>query len=91
VRWGSSHARFRRRKGWPRICARGSWRATTWPRWPASSTTTQAAARAGDLGWVHRYNPDLPRFLDRGFLLAPGELAPVVRSTAGFVVLRREK
>lgn len=47
-------------------------------------------ARAGDLGWLHRGNPELPHFMARVFLLRPGELAPLVRCSAGMVLLRRE-
>ena len=46
--------------------------------------------RAGDLGWIHRRNPDLPLFMDRLFLMEPGELVEEpIRTSAGYVILRR--
>jgi hypothetical protein len=47
--------------------------------------------RAGDLGWIHRQNPNLSRHFDTAFLLRPGEVSKLMTSSAGFVILRRER
>lgn len=47
--------------------------------------------RNGDLGWVHRGNPDLPVFMLRLFNAQPGQVQPPEPTSAGYVVLRREQ
>jgi len=47
--------------------------------------------RSGDLGWVHRRSPGLPRFIDRAFLQAVGVTAEPVGTSAGYLILRRER
>ena len=47
--------------------------------------------RSGDLGWIHRENPDMPVFMERLFTKAVGEVQPPQRTTAGYVILVREK
>ena len=47
--------------------------------------------RAGDLGWIHRANPDLPRFMDQLFLVEPGTLLEPISTAAGYVILRRTR
>jgi len=47
--------------------------------------------RAGDLGWIHRDNPDLPYFMDRLFLEPPGWLSEPFPTSAGYVILKRER
>lgn len=46
--------------------------------------------RAGDLGWIHRQNPDLPRFYTKLFLGESGQVHGPILTTAGVVVARRE-
>jgi parvulin-like peptidyl-prolyl isomerase len=46
--------------------------------------------RRGDLGWIHRNNPDLPTFFGRLFLAEPGTLSRSVLTPYGVVVLVRE-
>lgn len=46
--------------------------------------------RRGDLGWIHRSNPDLPTFFGRLFLAKSGTLTESVLTPYGVVVLRRE-
>jgi len=52
---------------------------------------TGGKERGGDLGWIHRHNPDLPRFLEPLFLLPPGSLHGPVATSRGVVVLYREE
>ena len=47
--------------------------------------------RRGDLGWVYRYNPDLPHFMQRLYLIPPGEFLEPIQTPAGYVVVRREE
>ncbi|MFT7485906.1 MAG: parvulin-like peptidyl-prolyl isomerase [Candidatus Paceibacteria bacterium] len=47
--------------------------------------------RSGDLGWVHRQNPDLPAFFGSLFLAQPGTMTQAVLTPVGVVVLIREK
>jgi parvulin-like peptidyl-prolyl isomerase len=47
--------------------------------------------RAGDLGWIHRQNPDLPIFFSGLFVAKPGTMSPAHLTSAGVVVLIREK
>ena len=47
--------------------------------------------RAGNLGWVHRENPDLPHFFSSLFMAKPGTLSPAYLTPAGVVVLQRER
>ncbi len=47
--------------------------------------------RAGDVGWVYRYNPDLPHFLQRLFLQPPGSMLEAIKTPAGYMVVRREQ
>lgn len=47
--------------------------------------------RRGDLGWIHRNQPDLPRFLEEGFRGEIGEPLPPMRTPFGYVVIRRER
>lgn len=49
------------------------------------------AERGGDLGWVRRGTSDMPRFMDRVFLKPKGQLIGPVRTTVGWVLLRRER
>jgi len=46
--------------------------------------------REGDLGWVFRRQPGLPRELQRACLLRAGEIAEPQRTAAGYLLLRRE-
>lgn len=45
--------------------------------------------RAGDLGWLHRRNPNRLRPLDRLFLAEPGRILEPLPSEAGWLVLER--
>jgi parvulin-like peptidyl-prolyl isomerase len=45
--------------------------------------------RAGDLGWLHRENPELPVFMERLFTKPAGQVQPPQRTSAGFVILLR--
>jgi parvulin-like peptidyl-prolyl isomerase len=47
--------------------------------------------RRGDLGWVYRYNPDLPHFMQRLYLIEPGTFLEPIQTPAGYVVVRRER
>lgn len=47
--------------------------------------------RAGELGWIHRGNPDLPQFMEQLFLKPPGWLSEPIVTTAGYVILKRER
>ena len=47
--------------------------------------------RFGDLGWIYRNNPDSPAFLRDLFTKPIGELAPPFETTAGYVLMRRER
>jgi parvulin-like peptidyl-prolyl isomerase len=47
--------------------------------------------REGDLGWIHRRAPDLPRFMDRVFVTQVGDVPPPFDTSAGYVLIRREK
>ncbi|MFT4539966.1 MAG: parvulin-like peptidyl-prolyl isomerase [Planctomycetota bacterium] len=47
--------------------------------------------RSGDLGWIHRENPDLPVFMERLYTIPVGQQQPPQRTSAGFVILVREK
>jgi parvulin-like peptidyl-prolyl isomerase len=47
-------------------------------------------SRAGDLGWIHRQNPDLPAFFSQLFLAEPGTVTQPILTGAGVVVARRE-
>jgi parvulin-like peptidyl-prolyl isomerase len=47
--------------------------------------------RGGDLGWVHRGTPGLSDPVRQAFLLAPGARTPVLRSSAGWVIVRRDR
>lgn len=47
--------------------------------------------REGDLGWVFRRQPGLPRELKRACLLRVGEVAEPQRTAAGYLLLRRER
>ncbi|MFT7668844.1 MAG: parvulin-like peptidyl-prolyl isomerase [Planctomycetota bacterium] len=46
--------------------------------------------RAGDLGWIHRQNPDLPHFFSKLFAAKSGTLSDVYLTSFGVVVLIRE-
>lgn len=48
-------------------------------------------ARSGDLGWVFRRNPDLPVFMSEVFRVAPKTLLDLKETSAGYVLVRREK
>ncbi len=48
-------------------------------------------ARAGDLGWLYRRNPDMPVFMSEAFRVAPNTLLDLKETSAGFVLLRREE
>ncbi len=47
--------------------------------------------RAGDLGWVYRRNPDLPVFMSEVFRVPPQTLLDLVETSAGYVLVRRER
>jgi parvulin-like peptidyl-prolyl isomerase len=47
--------------------------------------------RGGDLGWIHRRAPDLPRFMDRVFVQPLGAVPPPLETSAGYVLVRRER
>jgi peptidyl-prolyl cis-trans isomerase SurA len=47
--------------------------------------------RDGDLGWVHRNQPGLPRELKRACLLRIGDVSEPAPTAAGYLILRREK
>ncbi|MCB9913830.1 MAG: peptidylprolyl isomerase [Planctomycetes bacterium] len=47
--------------------------------------------RAGDLGWLHRYHPDLPSVFQGLFLQPPGTLLEPISTPAGYVIARRER
>jgi parvulin-like peptidyl-prolyl isomerase len=47
--------------------------------------------RAGDLGWLHRETPRMARFLEHLWLQKPGHLFEPIMTTAGWVVMRRER
>ncbi len=47
--------------------------------------------RSGDLGWLHRGNPRMVKFLDRAFTAEPGELLEPIAVNVGWVILRRER
>ncbi|MFN0007485.1 MAG: peptidylprolyl isomerase [Planctomycetota bacterium] len=47
--------------------------------------------REGDLGWVFRNQPGLPRELKRACLLRIGDVAEPQRTAAGYLVVRRER
>jgi parvulin-like peptidyl-prolyl isomerase len=47
--------------------------------------------RAGDLGWVHGFNPSLPGFLEPMFSVEAGFLSEPLEITRGFVLVRRER
>lgn len=49
-----------------------------------------AAERRGDLGWVHRFAPDLPRTFERAFLLRVGEVSTPIPTSTGLLLFRRE-
>lgn len=44
--------------------------------------------RAGDLGWVYRFTPDLPRSVGAGFGMKPGE-SELYDSSLGYVIVKR--
>lgn len=48
-------------------------------------------ARGGDLGWIHRGNPQLPLFMQRLFRAPRGEVQAPLYTSAGYVVLLREE
>lgn len=52
---------------------------------------TGGKEREGDLGWVHRYAPDLAPPLVQCFLLRVGEVSRPIPTPLGYVILRREK
>ena len=47
--------------------------------------------RAGDLGWIHRGNPDLPLFLTLLFNAEPGTVSRPYVTEYGIVLLQRER
>lgn len=47
--------------------------------------------RAGDLGWIHRGNPDLPLFLTLLFNAKPGTVSRPYVTEYGIVLLQRER
>lgn len=47
--------------------------------------------RGGDLGWLHRQNPNLHHFYNKLFLTEPGLLDEPMMTTLGVVVLLRER
>jgi parvulin-like peptidyl-prolyl isomerase len=47
--------------------------------------------RRGDVGWIHRQNPDLPVFYSKLFLVEPGTVSGPILTRAGVVVARRER
>jgi len=47
--------------------------------------------RAGDLGWLHRHSISIPPFLEPVFQLEPGELLEPIHTTAGWLVVRRDR
>lgn len=47
--------------------------------------------RAGDLGWIHRKNPNVHQTVDRLFLVEPGTTLEPVAVSAGWLLLRRER
>jgi len=47
--------------------------------------------RAGDLGWVHRGNPRAAPILEQTFNGEPGQLYDPILTSAGWVILRRER
>jgi len=47
--------------------------------------------RAGDLGWIHRGNPDLPLFLTLLFNAQPGTVSRPYVTEYGIVLLQRER
>lgn len=52
---------------------------------------TGGKQRAGDLGWVHRRTPSLPRFLQLGFLLDAGEYTQPRTTSSGYVLVYRSR
>ncbi len=51
---------------------------------------TGGRERDGDLGWVHRGTPGLSDAVRVATLLAPGQTTPVLRTPAGWVILKRD-
>lgn len=47
--------------------------------------------RRGDLGWIHRRHPGKLHFLDSLYQALPGELLEPLQTSAGWVLLRRER
>lgn len=47
--------------------------------------------RAGDLGWMRRGSPQIPRYLDKVFLEPVGRCIGPLPSTAGWLIARRER
>ena len=47
--------------------------------------------RAGDLGWIHRENPELPVFMERLFTTTVGQVQAPQHTSAGYVILVRDR
>ena len=47
--------------------------------------------REGDLGWVFRGQPGLPKELKRACLLRVGDVAEPQKTAAGYLLVRRER
>ncbi len=47
--------------------------------------------REGDLGWIYRHSPNLGVPLRQAALLAPGALSVPALTTAGYMIVKREK
>lgn len=49
------------------------------------------AARAGDLGWVHRRTPALQEAIAKAFLLEAGEIQEPQSTSVGYLIVQRER
>lgn len=47
--------------------------------------------RGGDLGWLHRHSYTVPEFMEPAFWLEPGEMLEPVFTTAGWLLVRRDR
>ena len=47
--------------------------------------------RSGDLGWLHRHSISVPKFMEQAFYLEVGEMLEPFHTTAGWLVLRRDR
>ena len=57
----------------------------------ANTEEPTARARAGDLGWIHRFHPSRSRLLDGLYVVEPGTVGPPLAFRGGWVVLERTR